>query len=220
MGKKLSYFVFCDVDETLIHIKSMFSFLKFIAYSGKFHHLAKRATKFLLLLTLLQKAQIPRTFLNRFYYRFFKGVSLETTRQIVDCWFQDYKITNTFNSRVLTLLKKHQDQGAHIVLISGSFQLCLAPIAKIVNAYTILCTTQSDYHGVFTGKIGKPQTIGKGKAIAIQAFMQLAPGIELQNCYAYGDDISDIPMLKLVGHPTAVSGTIDTYAKKQSWPIV
>jgi phosphoserine phosphatase len=54
-----------------------------------------------------------------------------------------------------------------------------------------------------TGEIDNPQTIGQGKAEAIASFLQQENGIA-RNCFGYGDDISDLPMLEAVGNAVAI----------------
>ena len=74
---------------------------------------------------------------------------------------------------------------------------------------------------MFTGNILPPQTIGSGKADAINEFLQRMQS-DSNDCFAYGDDISDVPMLESVGHPIAVDGgrRLTEYAKTMGWPII
>lgn len=63
--------------------------------------------------------------------------------------------------------------------------------------------------------------IGEGKA---QAASTLAAQLkaELRNCFAYGDHISDLPLLNLVGHPVAVGeeGALGDHARGLGWPVL
>ena len=47
-------------------------------------------------------------------------------------------------------------------------------------------------------------------------------GYELDQCYAYSDSASDLPMLEAVGHPVAVNpdGKLERHARRNGWPIV
>ena len=73
----------------------------------------------------------------------------------------------------------------------------------------------------YTGKIIPPQTIGSGKAEAMRLFME-DKSSQLAECYAYGDDISDVPMLEIVGYPNAVTGGrgLEPYAREHGWNII
>ena len=46
--------------------------------------------------------------------------------------------------------------------------------------------------------------------------------IDLKNSYAYGDNQSDIPLLKLVGNPVAVqpSSKLKEFAQNNNWQIL
>jgi phosphoserine phosphatase len=48
------------------------------------------------------------------------------------------------------------------------------------------------------------QTIGQGKARAVEGFWDRV-GADARNSFAYGDDISDLPMLEAVGVPIVVA---------------
>ena len=47
-------------------------------------------------------------------------------------------------------------------------------------------------------------------------------GYELDQCYAYSDSASDLPMLEAVGHPVAVNpdAKLERHARRNGWPIV
>jgi phosphoserine phosphatase len=75
--------------------------------------------------------------------------------------------------------------------------------------------------GHYTGVIHPPQTIGQGKADAVRDFLAKM-GYAAADCHAYGDDISDLPMLDAVGHPVVVAGGrgLATHAASVGWPVL
>ena len=75
--------------------------------------------------------------------------------------------------------------------------------------------------GRYTGEIRPPQCIGRGKAEAIARFLA-ATGVSAALCHAYGDDISDLPMLDSVGYPVVVRGSRDLEAQAmgRGWPVI
>ncbi len=105
--------------------------------------------------------------------------------------------------------------------MSGSFPAVLAPLAQRLGVDHLLATTLESVGGRYTGEILPPQTIGAGKADAIAAFLR-SKEAEAQDSYAYGDDISDLPMLEAVGHPTVVAGdcTLLAHAHRAGWPVL
>ena len=49
-----------------------------------------------------------------------------------------------------------------------------------------------------------------------------AKGHDLDDCFAYSDSYSDVPMLSVVGHPAAVNpdAKLARLAHTYSWPVV
>jgi len=78
-----------------------------------------------------------------------------------------------------------------------------------------------DHDNRFTGELGQPQTIGEGNREAIQIFLSNHNGDRARS-YAYGGDISDLPMLSAVGHPVAVGGgtPLAGVAQQQGWDVI
>ena len=75
--------------------------------------------------------------------------------------------------------------------------------------------------GTYTGREGGPFNYREGKA---QALRELAAreGIDLAASYAYSDSESDLPMLRLVGHPVAVNPDkeLSRVAREEGWEIM
>ena len=212
-----THYAFFDVDETLISMKSMFSFmaLYFAHYPNptlehSFHQTMK-------------KENIPREVKNANYYHFFRSFPVTNIRAICQLWFEENAINNTgfYHQNILQQLKQHQTQGTECVLVSGSFKQLLQPIADDLGIEHILSTNLEHDGLTFTGNIIPPQTIGAGKAAAISAFLTIQQSNPMK-CFAYGDDISDVPMLALVGQPRAVSGErrLEKYAHNLGWEVI
>ena len=124
--------------------------------------------------------------------------------------------------KVVEELKKHQSNNAEIVFVSGSFMPCLAPIANKLGVKHVLAIQLEEINGKLTGNILLPQTIGEGKAEAMNDFMRQHPGISLKSCYAYGDHESYLAMLLLVGNPIVVGDNVilTKTAFDKNWKIL
>ncbi|MEY9944268.1 HAD family hydrolase [Kitasatospora sp. GAS1066B] len=198
------YLVFCDVDETLISRKSMFDFLQF--------HLVRRygATgqqqyeRIARELRSQGDAGASRSTVNRSYYRAYTGESAAQIEALGRLWFDECATDpDFFIPGTLQELARHRGAGAEIVLVSGSFLPCLAPIAERVGAGHILCTTPIVLDGSYTGEVIEP-VIGEGKRSAVLRMLADHPGVNPLACFAFGDHPSDFPMLDCVGHPRGV----------------
>lgn len=212
-------FVFFDVDDTLISVKSMLSFQKYWyrTCSDKEGETRYRDD--------LQKHMHEHAcwnFLNRLYYRHFAGrCELDVTRMGRE-WFAWARAQPDFyHAPVVEELRTHQRAGREAVFVSGSFHAVLKPIADELGVRRILCTRLEVVNGQYTGEIRPPQTIGDGKVEAVQQFLA-QQGVPAQACDAYGDDLSDLPMLKAVGKAVVVGGGrgLVPYAQEYGWRVV
>jgi phosphoserine phosphatase len=75
--------------------------------------------------------------------------------------------------------------------------------------------------GRFTGRDADVFTYREGKAERIRRLAQ-EEGIDLAASYAYSDSESDLPMLRLVGHPVAVNpdAELERVAREEGWEIL
>lgn len=87
--------------------------------------------------------------------------------------------------------------------------------------YRACCCRGITDEGVIAGEIGTPQTIGSGKKEALIKFCNQKK-ISTADCYAYGDDLSDIPMLESVGYPVCVGKYTELarHAINQRWQVI
>jgi HAD superfamily hydrolase (TIGR01490 family) len=199
------HYVFSDVDETLISRKSMFDFLSFYLTRRYGPQGARRATTVREDLAARAAAGVPREAASRTYYRAWAGQSAsDVTREAIQ-WHRERSADNTFYiPQTRAALARHRAEGAAVVLVSGAFPAVLGPIAHDVGAAQVLCTVPEERDGVLTGEITGPPMLGKNKRRAVRALLRDNPHIDPAECFAYGDHISDLPMLTEVGHPVIV----------------
>ena len=171
-------FAFFDVDETLISVKSMFSFFRFWCHDWICN--PKLWARFQNHFEELRTESQPRTVLNREYYRFFAGVRPDELAHAGEAWVRKMRTERDdfFVHPTLDSLRKLAAHGVEPVLVSGSFPAVLRPLAREFGASDLLCThMQVDVQGAYTGEISPPQTIGDGKAAAISAFLDDRQGV-------------------------------------------
>lgn len=96
----------------------------------------------------------------------------------------------------LTAIRKHQEQGHHVVVVTASAQDWVAPWCRKEN---IVClgTRLEVKNKVITGKIQDLNCNGKEKVNRIRQAYRLE---NFQEIYAYGDSEGDQPMLELANH--------------------
>ncbi|HTF86402.1 MAG TPA: HAD-IB family hydrolase [Cellvibrio sp.] len=213
-------YAFFDVDDTLISVKSMLSFQDF--WYERFNEHQARELYYNDLRQHMHESASWEV-LNRLYYQHFAGRRVADVEQCGEAWFahMEEKHPDLFHKIPLAELKHHQDEGREVVFVSGSFPAILKPVARVTKVRHILSTLMEVENECYTGRILTPQTIGAGKAEAIRIFLASVNGVA-EHCYAYGDDISDLPMLQSVGKPTVVRGGrgLEQRAQELGWRII
>ena len=217
---KTKNYAFFDVDDTVIKTKSMFTFSK------KYFSTTKNTSlelKFDKEMASLFKKDADWTIINSIYYSYFRHFPITDVESVAQQWFLRFSTNKSdfYHRNIVQILQQHQSEGTICVFVSGSFRELLQPIADDLGVGHILSINLERDGERYTGNIIPPQTIGDGKADAIKLFLA-AHGGNAKHCYAYGDDISDVPMLEAVGKPRAVAGgrRLETYAKDKGWPIL
>ncbi|MFH9944541.1 HAD family hydrolase [Streptomyces murinus] len=183
---------FFDVDETLIDSKSMFSFLEFHLADPDRYRAAEGE------LTSAARAGAAREVTNRAYYRNYAGMEEAEVAESGRRWFDRERRREGFLRReVVRELRRLQTAGFQVALVSGSFRACLDPIAEQLGAEHLLCSVPEVAAGRYTGEVSAVM-IGEAKATAARALMARS-GARPEECVAYGDHPSDLPLLTCVG---------------------
>lgn len=119
--------------------------------------------------------------------------------------------------RELAALRSRQ---VPVVLVTGSLAVLVRPFEELVNLSGVLATTLEVSDGAYTGSIAGLPMAGEEKLRRLTAYAQ-ERGLDLRHCAAYGDSISDLPMLESVGHPVAVNPTarLAQHARQHQWQI-
>ena len=132
----------------------------------------------------------------------------------------DVIIDPTVYDEAVALMEDHRAAGRDVIIISSSGTEVVEPIGARLGADIAIGTQLAVEDGRYTGEI-LFYAYGEGKA---QAMRDLAAerGFDLARCYAYTDSITDLPMLDIVGHPTAVNpdAELRRVATERGWPIL
>ena len=124
--------------------------------------------------------------------------------------------------QMLALAHEHQDGGRRAFITTAASQELADILARVLVLDGGIGSQFSEVvDGVYTGRPTGLFIYGEGKARAIEELAQ-KEGIDLSKSYAYSDSASDLPMLRLVGHPVAVNpdAELATVAREQGWEIL
>jgi HAD superfamily hydrolase (TIGR01490 family) len=121
----------------------------------------------------------------------------------------------------LAVLEKHQQAGHRVVLVTGSLDFLIAPLATMLNVPTVLAATPERIASQYTGHVLPPLPYGEGKRVLIES-LSAHEQMDLQDCYAYGDSPGDVAVLQSVGHPQVVNPIrgMGRIARQHGWPVV
>ncbi|MFN8083250.1 MAG: HAD-IB family hydrolase [Dermatophilaceae bacterium] len=131
-------------------------------------------------------------------------------------------LVGTVRPEMRAVLDEHRTAGHHRVLVSASpTEIVQRFAAETGMSYGAGTTSEIDAEGRYTGRLAGPFCYKEGKA---QVLLDLAAahGYDLARCYAYSDSISDLPMMRIVGHPVAVNPDheLRRHALDEGWTIV
>jgi HAD superfamily hydrolase (TIGR01490 family) len=211
-----SYF---DVDGTLVATNLVHPTLYYLANQGTPVQVARRLGKALLRAPTMAWAELwdRRTF-NELLYSSYQGMSEDRLEILADDVFEDVIRPSLF-PYAKSLVDQSKRAGLKVVFVSGALECVLRKVGDYFGADEIVGNRLEMKDGIATGKILKPVVAGPEKARLIREHAK-KHGHDLDDCFAFSDSYSDVPMLSVVGHPAAVNPDkrLALLAKAYSWP--
>jgi HAD superfamily hydrolase (TIGR01490 family) len=122
---------------------------------------------------------------------------------------------------MLEIAYEHQDAGRPIFICTAAAQEVAELMAIVLTFDGAVGSVAEVVDGHYTGRPGGPFTYREGKAEAIRDLAE-REGIDLAASWAYSDSESDLPMLRLVGHPVAVNpdAELGRIAREEGWEVL
>ena len=119
------------------------------------------------------------------------------------------------------LVEQHRHAGRATYIVSASPVELVEPLAKALGMTAGIGTRSRIVDGVYSGELDGPFCYGPGKVEAIEELARWE-GLDLDQCWAYSDSASDLPMMEAVGHPVAVNPDpkLERVAGQRGWPVV
>ena len=123
--------------------------------------------------------------------------------------------------RMLAIAYEHQDAGRPIFICTAASQEMAELMAIVLTFDGAVGSVAEVVDGYYTGRAGGPFIYREGKAQAIREVAE-REGIDLAASWAYSDSESDLPMLRLVGHPVAVNpdAALTRVAGEEGWEVL
>src|SRR5439155_8265935 len=94
-------------------------------------------------------------------------------------------------------IKEHRAQGHRLVLLTGSPDFLVAPLATYLKMDHVIAGRLERADTVFTGRMVEPYPYREGKRLAAVR-LAAEEGLTLGDSFMYGDSPGDLPMLETV----------------------
>lgn len=124
--------------------------------------------------------------------------------------------------QMLAEVHAHQDAGRPAFIVSAAGNDLVELVAHVLGMEGGIGTRyELDADGLLTGELEGPFMYGEGKLEGMRGFAE-SHDLELSASWAYSDSISDLPMLRAVGHPVAVNPDreLALTARQEGWRVM
>ncbi len=161
-----------------------------------------------------------RRIFNEMLFTAYEGMSEDRLKCLADEAFDAVIKTNIY-PRAKDLIQTCRDQGHEVVLVSGALDFLMTRLADHLGATHVIANRLEIKDGFATGRLLRPVVAGPEKARLVREHAR-EHGHDLDECFAYSDSYSDVPMLSVVGHPAAVNpdAKLARLAKTYGWPVL
>jgi fatty acyl-CoA reductase len=212
---------FYDLDGTLVDLNLVHAALFLLANLGEWRGRLNYLLGFAARLPKLYLAeQNDRRLLNAVLFEAFKGVSRDRLEILGEEYCERVLLPRLY-PQARTLIEANRAFGLEAVLVSGSPDFIIAPLAARLSIRDFAANRLVFSGGLATGRLQAPVMAGEEKAEWCEAFAA-SRRLALDSCWGYADSFYDLPFLALVGHPVAVNPDrrLAAAARGRHWPIL
>ena len=174
---------------------------------------APRALGYLLL------DRVDRGAMNRAFYANYRRIDPARARAQAAEICEEVMVPRLYPA-AFARIAAHRARGEPVVLVTGSLDFLIAPLARRLGADGVLAAVLAEGNGRFTGELKGAPVSGDEKARLARDWAR-ERAIDLEASYAYGDSTADLALLRIVGHPVAVNPSRDLrrIAEREGWTI-
>jgi HAD superfamily hydrolase (TIGR01490 family) len=212
---------FYDLDGTLVKTNLVHALL-FQARNqqGILRSIGKTLTVFASVPKFLLTDAYSRSVFQEQFFKCYKGESEDRLRYLAEELFEEVIEPSIFPG-AYDLIEQSRSLGLRQVLVTGALDITVAPLARHLKIHDWITNRLEFVDGFATGKLLPPVMANASKASWIRTYAE-REGLSLSDSYCYSDSISDLPMLSVVGHPTAVNPDfrLRSTARQENWPVL
>ena len=191
-NKKSKNLALFDFDGTLC---SKDSFTGFIFFALRKRYIVRKGLKILPKIQAYYLNLYPAHAMRQTLFRaMFSESNAQDVQRIADEYAQ--KLMHSLDPALFKQLKKHQQLGHEVVLVSASVDLYLEPVCKLLGI-KLICTEVEIQRHVLTGAYQTADCSCEQKRIRILEKYDLS---SFEKIYAYGNSSEDQDMLELADY--------------------
>jgi HAD superfamily hydrolase (TIGR01490 family) len=208
-----------DVDGTLVKTNLIQPTLYYLRNQATPVQTALKLGRAIFRAPRMARAELlDRRLFNELLYSAYAGMSEDRLVVLADEVFDNVLRPSLFPA-ARSLVDKSRAAGHELVFVSGALDLIVERLATHLGGGDVIANRLEMKDGIATGKLLNPVVAGPEKARIVRDHAR-ARGYDLDECFAFSDSYSDVPMLSVVGHPAAVNPDrrLALLAKAYSWP--
>ncbi len=213
-----SYF---DVDGTLVTTNLVHPTMFYLFNQPSPIHSLGKLSRALIKAPWMALAEMrDRRMFNELLFTSYEGSSEDRLVALAEEAFEKVLKPNIYPG-ARDLIRESLNRGHEVILVSGALDFLMRLLAEHLGATDIIANRLEIKDRFATGKLLRPVVAGPEKARLIREHAR-ARGHNLDDCFAYSDSYSDVPMLSIVGHPAAINPDrrLHLLAQAYHWPVI
>lgn len=212
---------FYDVDGTLVKVNVVHAYAYYALNHPSIQRKVTGLAKLVASIPVYMAADYySRKFFNEWFYQNYAGFSEDRLVVLGEELFEKVLRPSMYPG-TLDLIKRSRDQGIKQVLVTGALDVVIKPLAEYLGVDDYGANTLEIVDGYATGRLIGPLLAGPNKSQWIRDYAR-THNVSLDECWAYADSFSDMPMLSMVGRPCAVNPDfkLRAAARDFNWPVL
>jgi len=168
--------------------------------------------------SLLSMDRKDRADFLRYFYRRYEDAPVEQIDTDATELLAQLIMTKSFPAG-LRRVREHRALGHRTVLITGALSFAVEGLRPLFDEIVAAdMTIRND--GTYSGELASVPPTGETRAQVLADYCA-AEGFRLEECVAYADSSSDLPLLEAVGFPVAVNPEtrLAAIARKRGWLV-
>lgn len=213
-----------DVCSTLLSVETIKDFTEQVVLSPRHNKRLSFATRIRhsLFTFGIRNKIIPKHKYNAHAAQLLKGYP-ESQVRILAQTYANMRFAHALHAPVVEKLREYAKRGYKVYLVSAGFDIYLTLLAQTLGTELISTTLEKDGEGMYTGAIAGTECKGEAKVEKLKAALGNAyTNVNWHDSVAFGDSMSDIPLLSLVGNAWVINPrkNLAEYATQHGWHIL